>query len=140
MVDIDHFKNVNDIHGHKVGDITIQHIAQILAKQLRNNDLVGRWGGEEFVILLPTTDIDVAFDVAERARAAIESTKVKIDNLNVKITASFGVTSHFNPSSLNSIVEQADKALYEAKNAGRNLVCKNAGSISTLKPKSLLVV
>lgn len=120
MTDIDFFKKINDTHGHAVGDFALKEIADIVTKQIRENDIAARYGGEEFVILLPFTHIDEAKKVGERIRKKIENKKFKTGSLELHITVSMGL-SIFEPDKDNlNFQEEADKALYEAKNNGRN--------------------
>jgi len=124
MVDIDHFKSVNDRFGHSVGDVVIKLIARVLTEHSRPNDLVGRYGGEEFLLVLPGVGSDIAFGIAERIRLAVQEG----DDENplseaLKITSSFGVATLAEASGSYSVMlEQADKALYSAKDRGRNQV------------------
>lgn len=119
MIDIDNFKKINDTYGHNVGDSVIVQISQTLVENLRNIDIICRWGGEEFVILLPTADIDNAALLAEKLRSYIEDLKVERVG---KITASFGISSVVEGDDLKSVVNRADEALYLAKQSGRNCV------------------
>ncbi len=123
MTDIDHFKSVNDTHGHGVGDDVIKYLADILTEHSRPNDLVGRFGGEEFCIVMPATSLTQGYEVAERIRVAIEK-GVGADFFDiVQITASFGVASiRSGADKPNDMVEQADQALYHSKENGRNQV------------------
>ena len=125
MVDLDHFKRVNDTHGHAVGDLVLAHAAKQLAGAVRAIDVVGRVGGEEFAILCPGADANEAASVAERARALLERTPVSVASGLIPVTASFGVaTLHQSPDSL---FPAADAALYEAKRTGRNRVAIEHG-------------
>lgn len=127
IVDIDHFKQINDTFGHLTGDEVLCKVADILQQQVRDKDSVGRWGGEEFVMLLATKNKKVAVDIAQRARSAIAD-QIKLPNPEASsVTASFGVASKKSVSSLNDIVSLADDALYEAKRSGRNKVVLNSG-------------
>ena len=121
MVDVDHFKSVNDTHGHAVGDLTLQAIAGELINNARQYDSVYRFGGEEFVIMLPECEAEYAIAAADRFRKAIEALKIPIDGGILKVTASFGVAvqSDLHEGSLESLLEQADKLLYQAKKEGR---------------------
>lgn len=119
MIDIDNFKKVNDIYGHNAGDSVIVKISQTLVNNLRNIDIVCRWGGEEFVILLPAVDIDNAALLAEKLRSYIED--LEFDNIGA-ITASFGISRVVQGDDLKSVVNRADEALYLAKKSGRNCV------------------
>jgi len=126
MIDIDFFKQVNDSHGHKVGDIVLKNLAEVCRQTLRDVDIVGRLGGEEFAILLPETDKDEAAEVAERLREAIATSKVPLSTggLPLHFTVSIGVASLASKGdNLDVLLNMADKALYEAKNSGRNRVC-----------------
>ena len=119
LMDIDHFKQVNDTFGHPVGDQVLRDIAGILQAHTRDTDTVGRWGGEEFMILCPESELDHARQLAEKLRAQIEMTTFPEAN---KKTASFGVTSYRQGDSVASLVARADANLYRAKNQGRNQV------------------
>lgn len=119
MVDIDHFKMVNDTYGHDVGDYVIKSIVDVVKKKIRNIDIFVRWGGEEFIILCPQTDSFSATTLAEKLRSAIDDTSFdKVGN----ITCSFGVTSYVKKESENSFIKRLDSALYRAKDEGRNRV------------------
>jgi diguanylate cyclase (GGDEF)-like protein len=121
MVDIDHFKLINDRHGHRVGDLVLEKVAEILRGTLRQTDLLCRYGGEEFCILLPHIDIDGAERAGQRVRQAIEQTPC----LDIALTASLGVASLQNEArSPQELLDQADRALYAAKRAGRNRVIR----------------
>lgn len=123
LLDIDHFKQVNDTYGHQAGDQTLVQIATLLSEGSRETDVVGRWGGEEFMILLPHTDLAGACRLAEKMRATIAAHKfAKIGSQ----TASFGVAAYRIDDQPNDLVARADAALYEAKHAGRNRVSSSA--------------
>ena len=124
MLDIDHFKRVNDSYGHHVGDLALKKLAEICLLTLRTVDITGRVGGEEFAILLRETGHEQALEVAERLRAAIASTPVIIENGGVlQLTASLGVTSLVDSqSNIDVLLNQADQALYRSKDGGRNRV------------------
>ena len=125
MADIDHFKGFNDLYGHSVGDQVIQVVAKALGSSIRNIDLLCRYGGEEFCILLPNTTLDEACAVAERARATIEGeASGGIRSVQVRrITSSFGVATLTDGAlTLQALIDQADQALYASKDAGRNRV------------------
>jgi diguanylate cyclase (GGDEF)-like protein/PAS domain S-box-containing protein len=123
MIDLDHFKKVNDQFGHLMGDQILQLIARNCAKILRKIDIISRYGGEEFSVLLPETDLKDAMAAAERLREAIASSQVVTSEGVVKITGSLGVaTLGMCPPDIKQLIDCADKALYEAKNAGRNQV------------------
>jgi len=123
-LDLDYFKKVNDTYGHAAGDAVLKELGQILKAGVRRPDLVGRYGGEEFVLFLPESDTQGAAEVAERLRADLEAAVIEIGDEKIKITGSFGVAGSLVTMglSLETLVNQADKALYEAKHAGRNTV------------------
>jgi diguanylate cyclase (GGDEF)-like protein/PAS domain S-box-containing protein len=126
MIDIDFFKQVNDNHGHKMGDTVLKEFAEVCGNMLRDVDIVGRIGGEEFAILLPETDNNEAAEVAERLRNAIANTQVPLStgDQSLHFTVSIGVASLASKDdNLDELLNLADKALYEAKNSGRNRVC-----------------
>ena len=136
LLDLDHFKAINDTHGHGAGDSVLVAVARTLQSESRIYDLVGRWGGEEFIIALPGTDEDRAVIVAERLREAIANLIVT-NNLGkaMPLTASIG-TAQLEPGaeSLDQLVDRADRAMYRAKVGGRNRVCKAASE--SVKPES----
>ncbi len=123
LFDIDHFKQVNDKYGHQVGDMVLVAIAKRCQECVRNVDLLGRFGGEEFVVLIPETALNGASQVAARLREEVAALKVNTEHGTVQITASFGV-AEISPalSSLDELIKLADDALYKAKDAGRNRV------------------
>ena len=119
MIDIDYFKGVNDNFGHDVGDYVLQELSTVITEQIRQNDHFSRWGGEEFLIVLPKISLKEAYDVADKIRSLIENYSFKdIDSL----TLSIGVTIMQNKDTKASILKRVDDALYEAKNEGRNRV------------------
>jgi diguanylate cyclase (GGDEF)-like protein len=124
ILDLDHFKRVNDTYGHPVGDLVLKVFAQTLRDQLRGSDIAGRWGGEEFVVLLPDTPVDAAVGVLERVRLAIAEKTFPAPADNLRVTMSAGVVL-FNGSITDpeAIVGMADTALYTAKESGRNCIC-----------------
>ncbi len=136
MGDIDLFKNINDTHGHSIGDIAIKSVAKILSSSLRTNDVICRYGGEEFCILLIDINFEQATNVAERMRRTVKfNAGLAIrEPSDIKITSSFGVSSIKSWGSANNpeeLVDQADKALYESKKNGRNLVsCYSLGLVA----------
>ncbi|ABR47752.1 diguanylate cyclase [Alkaliphilus metalliredigens QYMF] len=126
MLDIDDFKRVNDGYGHLIGDRVIQNIVLTIKKGIRNTDIFARWGGEEFVILLPNTDTDQAMEMMERMRVCIQNTKHdKVEN----ITCSFGLVALRKSENAESLLQRADKLLYDAKNCGKNAVICEAGGV-----------
>ncbi len=119
IVDVDHFKSVNDEYGHQVGDSVLKQFARILQSKIDLRDILGRWGGEEFVIILSDLGAEQARGVAERIRHNIEG--FDFDTVGTK-TASFGVTDYRSGDTLSTLIKRADDALYRAKNEGRNRV------------------
>jgi diguanylate cyclase len=120
--DIDHFKNVNDTYGHEAGDVILKNIGLILNRYSRDIDIVGRFGGEEFIIIAPETDKKGAYIFADKIRKIIEKTKFMYKKTRIKITISAGVAERKETNSTDETVELADKRLYKAKNSGRNRV------------------
>jgi diguanylate cyclase (GGDEF)-like protein len=120
MYDIDFFKNVNDTFGHNVGDQVLIHISDLVRQSIRNCDVLGRWGGEEFVCILPNTRIEGAKSLAERLRQKVES--AKFPPLE-KLTISLGITEVLASDTFENLLIRMDNALYDAKKAGRNLYC-----------------
>jgi diguanylate cyclase (GGDEF)-like protein len=120
IADIDHFKQVNDSHGHQVGDRVLQHTAESIANALRDSDLIFRWGGEEFLIIVRGCEGKDAFRLAEKLRQAVESTSVEVDGKAVRTTLSTGVAVRREGEDVDSLIGRADRALYAAKAAGRN--------------------
>jgi diguanylate cyclase (GGDEF)-like protein len=122
VLDLDSFKRVNDGYGHPAGDVVLRHVADLCKRQLRDSDLLGRLVGGEFALLLPRTGLDEAMLVAERMRAAIESTPVKTERALISMTASFGVTTIRPDDSNVTLFGRAGAAMRAAKEAGRNQV------------------
>lgn len=124
MVDVDRFKSVNDVHGHLVGDAVLRHVASTIAAAVRIEDIVARFGGEEFVVVARATTLAGGRDVAERLRAAVEQAQVRIGGVVLRITASFGVASLtcIEKPTMGALIACADARLYGAKAAGRNRV------------------
>lgn len=117
VIDADHFKRVNDTLGHRAGDRVLQRMATVVREQLRDGDLVARYGGEEIAVLLPDCTADVAVQVAERIRSAVAGA-----DFRTPVTVSVGVSVWVEPCTVEEVVERADAALYDAKAAGRNRV------------------
>lgn len=123
LLDLDHFKNINDHFGHSVGDKVLINVANCLANNLRDRDMIGRFGGEEFILLLPNTTPAQAQNVAERCRLAIGELKfTSEDHQEFSISASFGISSTLSADEPHLIISQADQALYAVKASGRNQV------------------
>ena len=125
MVDIDHFKAVNDTHGHEVGNLVLQKIANILKEEVRTTDVVCRYGGEEFAMIFPETHLRLAVKVADRIRETIAMTAVDYNGEKIAVTASMGASVYIKTSILDVVdfVDSVDKYLYEAKQSGRNCIC-----------------
>jgi diguanylate cyclase (GGDEF)-like protein len=121
LIDADRFKAVNDDHGHAVGDVVLRELAARLRERVRREDIVGRWGGEEFVVALPETTPDGAAAVAEALRAGIAGAPIEADDLALGVTISIGVAA-WTGQDLDTLVDAADRALYAAKAAGRDRV------------------
>lgn len=121
MVDVDHFKNVNDAHGHENGDFVLRAVALALADSCRGEDVAGRWGGEEFLVVAPETGLAQAAVLAERIRGIVETSPVElVDGRSIPVTVSVGVAA--GTADVDLLLRLADAALYEAKAAGRNRV------------------
>jgi diguanylate cyclase (GGDEF)-like protein len=128
-MDIDNFKSINDRYGHQVGDDVIVFVAATLKSMSRKSDLASRFGGEEFIGMLPETDLSGAYNIAEKVRIAIEKKEMQTP-LGEKffVTVSIGVSLLHKESdtSVENIIQRADDALYEAKNKGKNITCTHA--------------
>jgi len=125
LLDLDHFKEINDTHGHTIGDFVLANVGKAVAKSVRETDIVARYGGDEFAVILPETADEDAIVVAEHIRKNIESCTMTIDDLTIKVTTSMGIASNRCALDLNNkaaLVSLADKALYLAKNKGKNRV------------------
>lgn len=122
VVDIDFFKQVNDQHGHECGDKVLVSLAELFSKTLRQQDMISRWGGEEFLILLPYTHFNDAYEVAEKIRHSIRDVKFKFNDIEIQITVSIGVGKADKQQSVDAAIKQADINLYHAKKQGRDCV------------------
>jgi diguanylate cyclase (GGDEF)-like protein len=128
MVDLDHFKQINDRYGHTAGDRMLVQVAEALKRGLRSSDLLARYGGEEFVLLLPETTQELALEIAKRHHREITHLQLQYDRReNIEITASFGVAEltgagHGDSEGAEVLIKQADAAMYAAKRAGRNRI------------------
>ena len=123
VLDIDHFKNVNDRYGHSTGDYVLQQIAEVIKKNIRKDDIAARWGGEEFIIILPDTSEKLAYCVGERIRREIEQWYFKSENVKgkISISVSVGITeANSAERDFSKVILRADQGMYEAKYAGRN--------------------
>ncbi len=122
LIDVDHFKRVNDAHGHPVGDAVLQRIAQVIARAVRREQLFARVGGEEMALVLPEVGAAEVEDFCEKVRRMIDNERFAFDDGNGRITISIGFASMDGRSSREELVDAADQALYTAKNAGRNCI------------------
>ncbi|MFH2064656.1 MAG: diguanylate cyclase [Pseudomonadota bacterium] len=124
ILDLDHFKEINDAHGHPVGDKVLKFVAALLKRTVRRNDIACRYGGEEFAVLFPDTSMDDAIQICERFRAQVENSSISHNHLEISVTVSIGLAK-FSPlkkDSMESIINLADQAMYEAKSNGRNRI------------------
>ena len=122
LIDVDYFKQLNDTHGHNAGDMVLTQLAGTLLSALRDYDIVCRYGGEEFLVVSPETDLDQAGRLAERLRETVEAASFTTDSINLQVTVSIGVAQYQDSDSFESVVGRADTALYRAKQTGRNRV------------------
>jgi len=120
MIDLDNFKTINDEYGHLTGDKTLIQLSRLLVRLTRKSDIVGRWGGEEFLIICPNTSLESGKILAESIRKKIESHEFESIK---RLTSSFGVSAFQKEVSIEKLIDSADKALYQAKKMGRNHVC-----------------
>jgi len=125
MIDLDHFKSINDTYGHETGNKVLKHVAEILTSELRTTDVICRYGGEEFVVIFPETQLNLAVKVADRVREMIANSPVDCEAGEISVTASMGASVYmkFGILSLEEFVDSVDKYLYEAKRSGRNCLC-----------------
>lgn len=134
ILDLDHFKQVNDEQGHLVGDRVLRAFANLLTETVRETDVVTRYGGEEFVVIMPRTSLDDACNFCERLRSTVEQSKLD----EMRVTVSGGVAMAFDSEEAESLLKRADEALYHAKSAGRNRIYRHTGDhiepISTQQP------
>ena len=131
MLDIDYFKEINDLHGHNVGDQVLSYVGDLIKSELRQVDIAGRYGGEEFVIILPQTDKNGAYITAERLRKSFYNNPLNCNYKNINFTVSIGAAEHHRSiTSADEIIKIADNALYEAKDKGRNFTVTMPGNRS----------
>jgi diguanylate cyclase (GGDEF)-like protein len=129
MLDIDHFKDFNDNYGHPVGDIVLKELTDLISRSIRSGDLFARWGGEEFVLLLPDSDLESAHNAADKLRLLVSDTDLA--KVPSRVTVSIGVIQLAEDDTLKSIMERVDHALYEAKEGGRNRVVSDRKPIKS---------
>jgi diguanylate cyclase (GGDEF)-like protein len=122
MIDIDHFKSVNDTYGHLAGDQVIRHVAKILRRSVREDDIVCRFGGEEFVVFLANQKTDDGVAIAEGIRKSIENEVIRLQETAISVTVSIGGSLKDALTDINNAISAADDALYQAKAAGRNQI------------------
>ena len=122
MLDIDFFKKINDTYGHLVGDKVLVAISKVLSKSVRPGDLIGRYGGEEFIVLLPMVSEEQVLNIAETIRSSVQKTRFNENNFTFSVTISIGISKYQNNTSSNDVISIADKALYQAKQSGRNKI------------------
>lgn len=130
LADVDHFKRVNDTFGHVAGDTVLKEVAGRLSASLRDYDSVGRYGGEEFLMILPGCDAENALKQADRVRACMAARPVTAEEGEIAVTISLGVSAANDPASMGLVLRAADAALYKAKNAGRNRAALADGLVS----------
>jgi two-component system, cell cycle response regulator len=123
VLDLDHFKSVNDTHGHDVGDEVLRRVAQCLKDFTRYHDVAARVGGEEFAVVAPNMDLEILQKFAERIRKAISELVIESGNVRLKVTSSFGLALWDGREAADAFYKRADKMLYQAKTTGRNRVC-----------------
>ncbi|MBA1148218.1 sensor domain-containing diguanylate cyclase [Ectothiorhodospiraceae bacterium WFHF3C12] len=133
MIDLDHFKAINDTYGHSAGDLVLRELVDVLTANLRANDLLGRIGGEEFAALLPETTLDDAATLAERLRAAVNAAPIAVESTPLGLTVSIGVVVRGGDDDVAALLRRADMALYEAKRLGRNQVVSEAALASATR-------
>lgn len=124
MCDIDHFKKINDSYGHLVGDYVLKGISDLLVKNIKDKGIVGRYGGEEFIIVIPSLSIEDSYKLIEKIRVLIQNTKIRVNYNNCMkefyVSMTFGMTSSSQSKNINELIGEADQALYKGKNNGRN--------------------
>lgn len=123
VFDLDHFKSVNDEHGHAAGDAALKHFTELCAEQFRETDIFARLGGEEFGLILPSVNLDKATRMTEQLRDVVSNTPLEFDGKTINLTVSVGIATWTEGADIDQLLSEADKALYLAKNSGRNTVC-----------------
>jgi diguanylate cyclase (GGDEF)-like protein len=129
LLDLDHFKQLNDTHGHLAGDHVLRGFAQSLQSNLRQSDIICRWGGEEFILLLKDTGSSTARQLGEKIRQQTEEQVFPFNGVNLRVTTSIGITELHGDDSLDRLIARADRALYRAKQSGRNRVCEDVSGL-----------
>lgn len=127
LADIDHFKQINDKHGHEVGDAVLAAISLVLRETVREQDSIARWGGEEFLILMPQASLEQARMVAERLREQVSLMPFEANGQRIRVTLTLGVSGHRTDEALDQVISRADTALYQGKRDGRDQVATAAG-------------
>ena len=122
ICDIDYFKKINDNYGHVTGDEVLKKVASEIKRIIRKDDVLARWGGEEFLVLLPNASMEAAYEVGEKIRKSIENTSFKYDNHTIAMTVSIGIAEKDNELPISDIISQADAHMYRAKKEGRNTI------------------
>ena len=128
VIDLDHFKTLNDTHGHLAGDVVLKGFANQLRASLRRSDIVCRWGGEEFIVLFKNTPLDTARQLAEKLRVQLEQQHFFWEDKALKVTISIGLTNLTGGEGLDALIARADRALYRAKQSGRNQIASEPGA------------
>jgi len=126
FADIDHFKGINDTYGHDSGDRVIQMVSKTMSNSLRSFDVMGRWGGEEFVVIVVNVDEEQLYAVADRLRFLVDQSSISIGSETVNVTVSIGATLGKPDDDINTILSRADRLMYESKRAGRNCISINS--------------
>jgi len=125
MLDLDFFKNINDTYGHAAGDLVLKSVAGVIRQTLRSYDLIGRYGGEEFVLLITDLDTNESFNLMERIRKNMENNAVTYEDIKLSVTCSIGLAEFKEGDALETSIKKADDALYKAKHSGRNCVVRH---------------
>ncbi|MDD4880351.1 MAG: GGDEF domain-containing protein, partial [Gallionellaceae bacterium] len=131
LLDLDHFKDINDRHGHPVGDEVLKGFVEVLRQNVRASDILGRWGGEEFLVISPHLGLDSAVKLAEKLRLSIEAASF---TAGIRLTASIGVAEFVPGEKVSELVERVDRALYAAKADGRNRVAATGWPLREWRP------
>ena len=138
FIDADHFKTINDMFGHKTGDDVLRMVAQSTANGLRHGDVPVRWGGEEFLVMLPGIDQDGLEATAERVRMLVENSWIQRGDAQARVTVSIGATMAVQTESTDGLVDRADRLMYASKHGGRNRVTTDAGELTSTGDRPIL--